>query len=304
MLSALSFMLAVAAAPNVDPSAAVSPAPMQCDAPTRLYRKSRALQRGLETSIAHSPLARYAKQHRLAVALVDVSRVGETHYAGINDDEMMYAASLPKVAILLANAQAAHEGKLVWTPEHDQRLGAMITESSNSDASWGFEQVGLDGLEHSVRDPRHCFYDDAYGGLWVGRSYGSGGATRREPLKELSHAATARQAARFLTMMNNSELISREWSQHMLALMGPPKHHHKFVRGLEGRSGVSFLARKSGTWRNWHSDAALIQHDNERYIAVALSELRQGEEVMQEVIRLMDDLIMQGKHRKAARTQS
>jgi beta-lactamase class A len=105
-------------------------------------------------------------------------------------------------------------------------------------------------------------------------------------------------------MLNNGEVLSRDWSQHLLALMGPPKHHHKFVAGLTGRTGVTFIARKSGTWREWHSDAALIQHDNERYVAVALSELSKGEEVMQELIRVLDDLVMQGKYRKPARTQS
>ncbi len=301
MLNALSLALVLAAAPQVaEPTLAET----RCDAGTRLDKKHRLLQRNLERALDESKLGRQVKKGRLTVALVDLSRSGESYYAGVNDDLMMYAASLPKIAILVANAQAASEGTLVWTPEHDQRLRSMITESSNPDATWGVEQVGLAGIEHSMRDARHCFYDNQVGGLWVGRPYGGGGETNRDPLKDLSHAATARQAARLFTMLSNQELISKTWSQHMLSLMGPPKHHHKFVRGLEGRTGVTFVARKSGSWRNWHADSALIQHDNERYVAVAISELKDGEEAMQEVIRILDDLIMQGKHRKPARSQS
>ncbi len=269
-----------------------------CDAPMRLTRKSRILQRRLESSLANANLSRYTRSHRLSVALVDVTRPDELYYAGVNDDDMIYAASLPKIAILLAVADAAKQGKVKWTPEFDERLGSMIKESSNANATWGARLVGLHAIERALRDPQYCFYDNVHGGLWVGRPYASGGEENRDPLKELSHGATARQAARFYTLLEREELVSRDWSRHLLKIMGPPKHHHKFVGGLAERQGITFLARKSGTWRDWHSDSALIQHDDRRYIAVALSELRKGEAVMHEVIRLLDDIIMDGRHRR------
>ena len=275
-----------------------------CQSAVRLSKKSRTLQKNLEEKLAAAGLGRYTRRHQLSVAVVDLSRADEIYYAGVNDDDMMYAASLPKIAILLSVAEAANEGQIVWTPEFDQRLTAMITESSNTDATWGAELVGLGGIERAVRDPRFCLYDDVHGGLWVGRFYGPTPEEHREPLKDLSHAATARQAARFYTLLDNQELLSRDWSAHLLRLMGPPKHHHKFVRGLEGRAEVTFLARKSGTWQDWHADSALIQHGDERYVAVALSELKRGEDVMQQVIKVLDDLVVEGKHRRPRANRS
>jgi len=285
---------------EVSPSglAHVPTSPPTCEAPLRLNHKSRPLQRRLETALADANLSRYLRAQQLSVAIVDLTRADEIYYAGVNDDEMMYAASLPKIAILLTVAESAKQGKLEWTPEFDERLGSMITESSNSNATWGANLVGLHAIEQVMRDPQYCFYDQMHGGLWVGRPYAGGGESNRDPLKDISHGATARQAARFYTLLDREDLVSREWSRHLIKLMGPPKHHHKFVAGLSGRSGVTFVARKSGTWRNFHADSALIQHDDRRYVAVALSELRSGENVMHELIRLLDDLVMDGSYRR------
>lgn len=274
------------------------PARAVCQAPLPLTRKNATLQRNLEAVLASAKLGRHLQRRHLAVAVVDVTRPDEIAYAGVNDDDMVYAASLPKIAILLADAQAAADGRLAWTEEHDRRLSAMITESSNEDATWGASLVGFGGIESVMRDPRYCLYDNVHGGLWVGRPYARGGETYPDPLRDLVHGATARQAARFYALLDGRELVSRSWSDRLLALMGPPKHHHKFVKGLEGRSDVTFVARKSGTWLDYHADSALIQHGANRYVAVALSELRNGEDVLQRVIRAVDDVVLAGKHRK------
>ena len=278
------------AAPATIPAVTSSPSapalPQACTSAVTLT-KTRALQRDLENALSAARLNRYTKGHRLSVALVDITRADETYYAGVNDDDMVYAASLPKIAILLADAQAAADGKLDWTSENDRRMTAMITESSNADASWGAGLVGFGGIETVMRDPRYCLYDSKHGGLWVGRMYAHNSDTYPDPLHDLSHGATARQAARFYTLLDRKELVSKSWSEHLLTLMGPPKHHHKFVHGLADREDVSFIARKSGTWEHYHADSALIQHGENRYVAVALSELRNGEEVMQQVIRIL-----------------
>lgn len=272
----------------------------KCETALKLSKKHKALQKALEKRLSETRLSKYTRKHRLGVALVDITNAGELYYAGVNDDEMMYAASLPKIAIMLAVAQAAEDGEVTWTSEFDRRLGAMVTESSNTDASWGVEQVGLTAIGETMRDPRYCFYDESKGGgLWVGKPYGPSAFENREPLQNLSHAASARQAARFMTMLSREQLVSKDWSQHMLKIMGPPKHHHKFVGGLQGRDDVQFLARKSGSWRNWHADSALIQHGDSRYVAIGISELKNGEAVMQELIKVLDDLVVEGKHRKS-----
>ena len=59
------------------------------------------LQRRLEGAIRDLGLRRAVLDRRLAVALVDVTRVHRPRLAAVNGDEMFYAASLPKIAILL-----------------------------------------------------------------------------------------------------------------------------------------------------------------------------------------------------------
>ena len=271
----------------------------KCTAPFKLEKKNKILQAALERRVEAEGWNKYIKQKTLAVAVVDLSKRGKRYYAGINDDNMMYSASMPKIAILLTVVEAVNNGTLEWTHEFDTRLTAMITSSSNQDASWGVDLVGLASIEKTMRDPKYCLYDDKYGGLWIGRAYRPGGATKPDPKADVSHGATARQAARFYTMLDAGQLVSKHWSFRMLGLMSPPKHFHKFVGGLSDRQGVVFLARKSGTWRNFHADSALIQHFGSRYVLVGIAELNDGEGIMRQLARDVDDIIMAGAHRKA-----
>jgi beta-lactamase class A len=55
------------------------------------------------------------------------------------------------------------------------------------------------------------------------------------------------------------------------------------------------IYRKSGTWRQWHSDAALIEAGGKKYIAVALVEDARGGEILPNLIRKLDDLVVQGE---------
>lgn len=269
----------------------------KCHAPFPFNKKFSRMQRVLERRLRAAGMGRYLDKKQLGVALVDLSMPGRAYYAGVNDNDMMYAASLPKIAILLSVIKSVNEGKLEWTHEYEERLGNMIRASNNSDASWGAEVAGLDTIESTMRDPDYCLYDNDHGGLWVGHQYGPRGGTNRDPLQNLSHAATARQTARFYTMLDEGLLVSKHWSFRMLGLMSPPAHHHKFVGGLNEEEGVTFLARKSGTWRNWHSDSALIQHHGKRYVAVGISESPRGERIMQQLIKVLDDIVMDGDYR-------
>jgi beta-lactamase class A len=153
-------------------------------------------------------------------------------------------------------------------------------------------------IERVLRSDKYCFYDEVHGGLWVGRAYRRGGASNRDPLFNISHGATARQAARFYAMLDAGRLVTKHWSFRMLGLMSPPKHFHKFVGGLSGESGVVFLARKSGTWRTSHADSALIQHHGNRYVAIGMADLKNGEAVMRDLIRVVDSVVVDGKYRR------
>lgn len=126
----------------------------------------------------------------------------------------------------------------------------------------------------------------------MGRGYGGGiGLWRRDPLHSISHGATARQVARFLVMMDRGELISPWASAEMKSIMAHPEIHHKFVRGLAERRPRSRIFRKSGTYRNWHADAAIVERDGKKYVAVALLEAAAWRGVLPNLIVELDALI-------------
>jgi beta-lactamase class A len=295
-MSAWAFAVLLALSPRqAAPMAGAEASPFgeaaaECQAHYPLKRRNLELTRDLRRRLDDEGLGKFLRTRRLAVAVVDLTDPEHIRYAGLNDDVMLYSASLPKIVSLLALAQAAKEGRVQWTPRMAARLSNMINASSNVDATWAFEQVGARYLEEIVRRPGYCFYGDTYGGLWLGRPYSKGGETHRDPLFDISHGATARQVARFYTLLERGLLVGPRGNQRILDAMHPPVHHHKFVKALEPR-GVEFLARKSGTWRTFHSDSALVQHGDTRYVVVALAHHREGPALVETVARVVDDLM-------------
>jgi beta-lactamase class A len=287
----------LAAAPPRVPDQPYGEAARDCEAHYPLTRKNVPLTEALARRLDAAGYGSMMRRGRLGVSIVDLTPRGRIHYAGVNDDTMLYAASLPKIVALLGVTQAAKEGRLHWTPAIAERLDRMINDSSNPDADWAVHRVGLDYLEDLVRRPGYCFYGGLRGGLWVGRGYARGGPTHRDPLRELSHGATARQAARFYTLLDRGLLVGPVGSRRILGAMGPPRKHHKFVGALEDRPGLRFLARKSGTWRSFHSDSALIEHGGVRYVVVAIADHPRGAAAVAEAARIADDLIVAGAHR-------
>src|SRR5690242_16370445 len=61
-----------------------------------------SLQRSRRGVLADLSLNHLVAQTHLAVSLVDVTDPNRPRYAGINDREMMYAASLPQLCALVA----------------------------------------------------------------------------------------------------------------------------------------------------------------------------------------------------------
>jgi beta-lactamase class A len=255
-----------------------------------LQRDDAGLHAALESALATAGLGDDVAQSRLAVAVVDLTRA-QTRYAGFNDDVMFYAASLPKILSLLAMADAAETGRIAWSDTVASRLSNMINRSSNADASWAFERVGLDALQEVVTRPGYCFYGRENGGLWLGRAFRPGGPTRRDPSFHISHGATARQVARFYVLMDRDLFDGDATNRRVKAAMGPPALRHKFVGALADRP-VTITARKSGTWRHHHADSALIEHGSRRYALVALAHSSRGSEMLRSVARLVDDVMM------------
>jgi beta-lactamase class A len=168
----------------------------------------------------------------------------------------------------------------------------MIRHSSNRAASEMLQRVGMPYLARVLQSPRYKLYDPRYnGGLWVGKPYGKAGAWKRDPLHNLSHGATALQTARFLYLLETERLVSPQASRQMKDILSRPAIRHKFVKGLAQHRPQSRIYRKSGTWRNWHADAAIVERDHRRYIAVALAQDSRGSHWLSRLIVALDDLV-------------
>ncbi len=252
------------------------------------------LQERLESALLAEPhRAHLIRSQKLAVGLVDLSRPTAVRFAMVNGDTMFYAASLPKIAILLAAFQAIRDGSLEQTPGLITDLEAMIRRSSNESATRMIQILGFDRVRSVLTDDRYKLYDPARGGgLWVGRAYATYSARHPDPLRGISHGATALQVCRFYYLLANGRLIDRDCSRQMLALLSEPALHHKFVHSLKDSTRLSRVYRKSGTWRQWHSDSALVwQEDGRRYILAALSEDEQGERTLRDLIPLAEAVL-------------
>ena len=250
------------------------------------------LQRRLEGAIRHLGLSRAVLDRRLAVALVDVTRVHRPRLAAVNGDEMLYAASLPKIAILLGAFVEIERGRIALDNDTRASLTRMIRVSSNEAATEMLRRVGMGRLAAILRSPRYGLYDSRFnGGLWVGKEYGRAAAWRRDPLHQLSHGATAFQTARFYYLLEAGQLVSPALTRVMKEMLSKPGINHKFVKGLSDRPQCRMF-RKSGTWRHWHADSALIEHAGHKYIAVALAADPSGGEWMTRLIRSLDAIIV------------
>ncbi len=166
------------------------------------------LQRALDRSVAELGLASLAGQRRFAVALVDLSGATPA-YAAVNGDEMMYAASLPKIAILLGAFAALEDGEIPDTPGLRRQMQMMSRVSDNAAATDVLRQVGFAGVAETLIARTNKLYDSKKGGgLWVGKAYGRDDYWVRDPVGNLSHGATARQVARYFLMLDHGELVS------------------------------------------------------------------------------------------------
>ena len=108
------------------------------------------LQKRLETRLKQEKSwANLIKRKKMAVGVVDLSDSLNVKFARVNGNIMMYAASLPKLAILLAAEQAIEDGRLEPAPEvlHDMRI--MISKSDNPAATRMIERAGDRGRTRS-----------------------------------------------------------------------------------------------------------------------------------------------------------
>jgi beta-lactamase class A len=62
------------------------------------------------------------------------------------------------------------------------------------------------------------------------------------------------------------------------------------------------MFRKSGSWRKWHADSALVEYGRYKYIMVALAEHRKGNRWLERLAAPLHDLIV--PHRSHASATS
>lgn len=244
------------------------------------------LQSALNQVLNENPTwKKLIRQKRLSVGLVDMRDEYNTKYAHVNGKEMMYAASLPKIAILFAAMDAIDKGELIETAAVKKDMKLMIAKSNNQASTRMIDRVGYAKIASVLTNPRYALYDKSHGGgLWVGKRYAAGGARNPDPMKGLSHAATAEQVCRYYYMMSKGRLISPQRSRQMMDIMADPLLHHKFVNTLDKIAPSARLYRKSGSWSNFHSDSVMVESESRKYILVALAEDKAGEQIIRKLV--------------------
>ena len=252
-----------------------------------------ALQAAVEKRIGDMGLNRATKRQDLCLTLVDIRNPLEPRVAAINGDHMMYAASLPKIGILLGAFVEIERGKLRPDTATMDSLTRMIRNSSNEDATLMLNRVGKHRVNEILSSDRYRLYDPLVnGGLWVGKEYATGSAFARDPLHNISHGATALQAARFYYMLETKQLVGDRLTRVMKEMLSNPGIEHKFVKGLSDRRDVQ-IYRKSGTWRDWHADSAIVEAPGgHRYILTALAKDPDGGDWLQSIASSLHELVV------------
>jgi beta-lactamase class A len=248
-----------------------------------------SLQAGL-VKIDSSLRAQYGMTTgQTAVGILDLRRL---RLAMIHPDRIDYAASVPKIGILLAWFQLHPESATRLDPQTRHELGLMIKQSNNEIAAKYSRELGLKQIQQVLDS--YGFYDASRGGgIWVGKHYGQGQERYGDPLADHSHAATVRQLLRYYLLLEQGKLISPDASKTMREIFASPDIPHlpdKFVKGLEGRDLQ--ILRKSGWWEDWFHDTAIVTGPGRHYIIVAMTHHPSGDAYLENFARAVDDLII------------
>lgn len=259
--------------------------------PLLLSSADQKLQNQMENLVRKQGMWKAVERGELSLLLAIVTDPLQPRVAELNGHKMMYAASLPKIAILLGAAVAIEDGKLILDDRLQADITNMIRYSCNECATRVLGLVGREELIDLLESPKFDFYDPkGDGGLWVGKDYGPHPAYHRDPLYNLSHGATAFQVARFYYKLNTGTLVNPEYTALMMEALSKPAIKHKFVKGLQGVNGID-IRRKSGTWKNYHADSALVHYKDQTYIIVGLVNNPKGGEWLTKLAGPINDLV-------------
>lgn len=286
--------LAVLAAAGLMGSASAETVPSSVNPPFARYTldyetpTDPALQAAIAALDARLRAKHGMTEEQTAVGVLDLST---QRLALVRPDQGYYAASVPKIGILLAWFQLHPEAATSLDPVTRHELGLMIKVSDNAMAAKYSEQLGLKNIQQVIDS---CgLYDAAHGGgLWVGKHYGKGTERYTDPVGGHSHAATVRQLLRYYLLLEQDRLVSPAASAAMRGIFESPDVAHvddKFVKGLAGR-GVD-VRRKSGWWENWFHDTAVVTGGGRHYVVVALTHHAKGDAYLEEFAAAVDELL-------------
>ena len=241
---------------------------------------------------ADPKIKRLVGQKKMAIGLVLLNDTTNVRFARVNGTTEMYAASLPKIAILLSAMDALDKGELKDSETLRNDMKLMISKSDNNASTRIIDLLGYKKIENVLTDPHYLLYNEELGGgLWVGKRYAKPGIRHPDPLHGISHAATVSQVCRFYYMLVYGQLVNFEKSKEMLDIMEDSELHHKFVNSLEKIAPQAKLFRKSGSWKNFHSDSILVWGPERKYILVALAEDADGEKLLRQLVYKIEDII-------------
>lgn len=250
-----------------------------CDAV--LQARVEGIDASLRTRLGMTP-------EQTSVGVLDLRRL---RLALVRPDRIDYAASVPKIGILLAWFGAHPEAVTNLSAQTRRELGLMVKVSSNEMATKFSRELGLKEIQQVIN--RHGLYDAAHGGgLWMGKHYGAGGERLGDPVANHSHAATGRQLLRYYLLLEQGRLVSPEASRVMREIFASPDIAHredKFVKGLAGRD-VQVL-RKAGWWETWFHDTAIVTGAGRHYVLVAMTRHPKGDAYLEEFARAVDEVM-------------
>ena len=258
-----------------------------------LTRTDPELQKGVEKIDQSLREKLNMTRSQVAVGVLDLRT---QRLAMINQDQITYGASVPKIGILLAYFDLRPWLADKLDPTVRKELGQMIKVSSNEMAAKYSRELGLKTIQ-AVIDKYELYDPLRGGGIWVGKHYGKDAERYPDPVGRHSHAATVRQVMRFYLLMEQGKLASPEASKVMRQIFESPDIPHdqvKFVKGLAGRKDLKII-RKSGSWEKWLHDSAVVTGPNRHYILVALTEHSRGDEYLEALAPAVDDLLTKGK---------
>src|SRR5690606_38738270 len=118
---------------------------------------------------------------------VGVMDLRDGRVAMIHPDRIEYAASVPKIGILLAWFELHPEAATELGDKTRHELALMAKNSSNEMAARFTQEMGLERVQEVLN--KYGFYDKARGGgIWVGKHYGLAEPRIGDPVADHSHA--------------------------------------------------------------------------------------------------------------------